>query len=634
MDYNINYCIISAAYLSITLFFYRRQMRVPSHRNTLFRALLFCALISLLLDIAAAAADRNAARWNPAVLYAVNIVFLSCMQLSGVLFFHYSITLTGTYHRMRPITRLIVLLPFAAAVTAIAVSPFTHNAVFYLDENNVYHHGKLHIAIYAVIALYLLASLAFVFANRRKLERYKFRTITAFLTVVAGAMLIQLKNPYLLVNTTANAFALTLIYHILESPGAHVDALTGVFNRTALPQILSEALSEGGRATLTIYSINAMHVINHSLGEHGGDEVLRAFASSLKKKHPRRNIFRIEGSAFGVLFTGGKPTTYGQLEDIYRRTAQTLSVGGTEVALDLTVSCINSEDCKSVQAMTSLMESVLTTQKSGFLLAGGAYQEELLRRESIEQATARALDEGRVYVYYQPIHGIDGKLCALEALVRIEDPKLGFLPTQEAVMLAEGNGTITRLGAEVLRQTLQFIRDNGVASWGLDHIGVNLSAVQGVRENLCGEILSAMREYGVSPGLVSFEITETVAAALSAVRENMERLSEHGVHFLLDDFGTGYANFRNIAALPYRCIKIDKSLLWNAHKSESNMRLLTGTVKLIHALGLTSLCEGVETKEQVGLMQSLGVSMLQGYYYSKPIPGDALIEYARRAGLC
>lgn len=634
MQYNINFCILSAAYLAITAFFYRKQARVPSRRSALFDAMLLCGLLSLGLDITAAVIDRYASLWPAWSIYVINMTFLLSVQAAGVLFFYYVINLTGTYMRMPRAVRGLILLPLAAVAALILLSPFSHGGVFYLDAQNVYHHGSLHIALYATMALYLTASFFVVLARRRKLARLKFYTILAFLLVTLIAMLVQMNHPYLLVNSMANAFALTLIYYILESPSAHVDALTGVFNRAALQPVLSDVFDECERCSLLVYPIKALHIVNHSFGIKGGDEALMAFAEYLQKEHPRRHVFRNEGDVFCVLARGGAYIDEGRLAALHAVTRTDFEIKAGEVTLETSLSCVNSEDCASAAEMLNLLESLMRLHRSGELgdavLADGAFKRNLERRDRLERATVLALDEDRVEVYYQPIHDAAGRLCALEALVRVFDPEFGLLPTQEMVELAEQNGSILRLGEQVLRKTCAFVRENGVAAWGLDHIGVNLSAVQCVLNELPETVGRVLDEYGVPEGLIAFEITETAAGALASVRENMERLSKRGVYFLLDDFGTGYANFKNMAALPYRCIKLDKSLLWDAQKSESRMRLLTGVVKIVHALGLTSLCEGVETKEQAQLLAGLGVSMLQGCYYSKPLPPERLAEYAGR----
>lgn len=638
MEYNINFCIISVAFLSITAFFYSRQARVPSRRSALFDALLWCGVLALLLDIVSALADRYASMLPVWLLFAINITLLLSEQVSGVLFFFYAISLTGTYRRMGKGLRVLILLPFAVVATLIIISPFSRYGIFYLDADNIYRHGISYLTLYAVMAMYLVSSLVIVFVRRKRLQRIKFYTILAFLMTVFIAMLIQMNRPYLLLNTTANAFALTLIYHILEAPGAHIDALTGVFNRTALTGMLRDLFEEGERCTLLIFTLNSLHLVNHSFGMKGGDAALIAFADYLQKNYPHHNIFRTEGDIFCVLFAGGRYLASDGLAalDAGTRHVFRINAAGTEVTLDTSLACVNSEDCASAGEMISLLESLMRLHRGGELgsmqVADAAFKESLLQKEAIERATERALEEQRVEVYYQPIHQADGRLCAIEALIRIQDPEMGFLPPQELVEIAERNGSIIRLGEQVLRRVCEFVRDNRVADWGLDHVGVNLSAVQCVREELPQEVGRILAEYDVAPGLIAFEVTETAAGALVAVRENMERLLGKGIYFLLDDFGTGYANFKNMAALPFRCIKIDRSLLWNAQGSRSRTRLLAGVVKVIHTLGLASLCEGVETAEQVALLQKLGVSMLQGYYFSKPLPPERFVEYVGKAG--
>lgn len=638
MEYNINFCIISAAYLFITAFFYGRQARIPNRRSVLFDAMLWCGVISLILDIVAAVTDHYSFMWPSWLLYIINIVFLLSVQVSGVLFFYYSISLTGTYQRMGTWLRALIILPFASVALLILSSIFTKNGIFYLDENNAYHHGSLHIMLYAVMAFYLICSLVIVLVRRRRLQKLKLYVTLAFLLTTLTAMLIQLNNPYLLVNSTANAFALTLIYHILEAPSNHVDALTGVLNRSALSSMLRDTFDEGERCTLLVYSLNSLHLINHSLGMKGGDAVLAAFADYLKKEYPRQNVIRTEGDIFSVMFLGGKYLGEDELSNIYENTRRSFEINSVEVALDISLSCINSEDCDSRDEMSSMLENIMRMHRGGelgsILLADGDFKMRLLKKGAIERATAQAINENRVEVYYQPIHDMDGRLCALEALVRINDSELGFLPPQELVELAEKNGSIIRLGEQVLRRSCEFFRDNDISSWGLHHVGVNLSAIQCARSELSDEISKTILEFGISPELIAFEVTETAAGALTAVRKNMDMLRMKGINFLLDDFGTGYANFKNMVVLPFRCIKIDKSLLWNAQSSRSRMMLLSGVVKVIHSLGLTSLCEGVETLEQVELLRELGVSMMQGYHYSKPLPPERLIEYAKKEGVC
>ena len=107
----------------------------------------------------------------------------------------------------------------------------------------------------------------------------------------------------------------------------------------------------------------------------------------------------------------------------------------------------------------------------------------------------------------------------------------------------------------------------------------------------------------------------------------MNILIDKGFTFLLDDFGSGYANFNYLSELPFYCVKLDKSLLWNCDKERNSMSTLFACAKIVKQLGLLTVCEGVETKEQVDLLQGIGVNMLQGFYFSCALSEKRLIEY-------
>lgn len=636
MVYTIDFCIISFAYLSVTAYFYFRQAKVPSLRNSLFGALLICCLASLVLDIVSAIVDPYGYLLPTFAVYALNALLLLSVQVSGLLFFAYTVVLCGVYPKMKKWMRISMFIPFCVIAALLSVASILQTrGIFYIDSRNVYRHGAIYISLYITMALYLLGSVAVAFACRRRLMRQKFYVLLSFLALAFLAMIIQFNYPYLLVNTTANAIALTLIYHILEAPSAHIDALTDVFNRTVLPGLLQDLYEQRQRCTLLLFALHSFHLVNHSIGVHNGDAALAAFAGYLRKAFPKCNVIRCEGDAFAVILVSDDYTDLPALTRIGAAIPRDFAVNAMDVHLAASVIGINSEDCANAREMLSLYESVMTRHRADKLapivLAGPAFKEQCMRTAAMERATARALEEDRVEVHYQPIHDCEGRLVALEALVRIRDPELGMLPTQELIELAEQNGGINRLGRRVLEKTCKFIRTYHADTWELDHIGVNLSAVQCARTDIADEILSITARYGVPPSLLAFEITETAAAAHAREQTNMERLTKAGFSFLLDDFGKGYASFRNMATLPYHCIKIDKSLLWEAQENAEKMMLLTGTVNVIRALQLTSLCEGVETRSQAALLKGLGVAMLQGYLFSRPLPPAELVAYVRKA---
>lgn len=269
-----------------------------------------------------------------------------------------------------------------------------------------------------------------------------------------------------------------------------------------------------------------------------------------------------------------------------------------------------------------------SSSRSSVFLVDEDYKDEYILYYKTEAALEKAIRNNALEVYYQPIHEPGGKMVALEALCRIFDEELGALRPDMFITIAEQNGSIFKLTEQVLEKVCRFIVDNNINSWRLEHIGVNLSIMQFAQGRLSESIIKIINKYGIKPGILRFELTETESASsLESVRNNMNILIDKGFTFLLDDFGSGYANFNYLSELPFYCVKLDKSLLWNCDKERNSMSTLFACAKIVKQLGLLTVCEGVETKEQVDLLQGIGVNMLQGFYFSCALSEKRLIEY-------
>ena len=161
----------------------------------------------------------------------------------------------------------------------------------------------------------------------------------------------------------------------------------------------------------------------------------------------------------------------------------------------------------------------------------------------------------------------------------------------------------------------------------MDSINVNLSVIQCMRPGFVNRVLEIVDGIGADKAMINFEITESVSASdyriLSSV---VKSLKSSGFMFSMDDYGTGYSNMQAIFSIDFDIVKIDKSILWGAEKSEMGMIILANSVNMIKQMKRKILVEGVETKEQIDLLAGFGVDYLQGYYFSKPVPKDKFLE--------
>lgn len=638
MYYILDFCVVSFAFLLLVTLSYFSQRRVKTLRSRLYGFLLILGLLSIAFDFVCALLDRYPGQFSPLLLTVLNIVFLACVQGSGITFLYYSMILTGRYFKIPRFVRMILHLPYAAILVLLVSALFTRNAIFYIDDAGNYQAGPLHMALYAAIAFYLIASISFVVANRKTISRRRRLTIYSFVSVTIVCMLIHTLSNGLLINTSGYAFALLIMYFTLQLPNRNIDALTKIFNVGALDEIVIDYFDQAKPFSVVLFPLASFRVINHVYGTNNGDLVLTELARRLNSQYPESSVVRVSGEIFAVIseMKEERELTKDTLYNMLARFAYPVQVENTEIAIESSAIGLRSADFNSLNEVLDAVKYVIQDFSkndgvSEVILMDEEYKEKLVFMRKVEGALENALRLDMLMVYYQPIHDTKGRLVALEALCRLKDEELGFIRPDIFIAVAERNGSIFKLTEQVLDKVCRFINECNVDSWHLEHIGVNLSIMQFMQAPMAEAIIRIINEHDIKPGVLRFELTETESASsLSRVRENMKRLIDRGFSFLLDDFGSGYANFNYLSELPFYCVKLDKTLLWNCDASAGSKAALDACNDIIKRLGLLTVCEGVETKEQVELLTDMGINMLQGFYFSKPIPENELLEYVGR----
>ncbi|HCR73438.1 MAG TPA: EAL domain-containing protein, partial [Ruminococcus sp.] len=247
---------------------------------------------------------------------------------------------------------------------------------------------------------------------------------------------------------------------------------------------------------------------------------------------------------------------------------------------------------------------------------------------NLDSIIDNAIANDKLSVYYQPIYSINEKrFNSAEALIRLNDDVYGFISPELFIPAAEKSGAIHKIGNFVLESVCSFIASDDFRKLGLDYIEVNLSVVQCMNNNLANDILSIIKKHGISSEQLNLEITETAAANFqNIISENLKTLSDAGISFSLDDFGTGYSNIRRVASLPLKIVKLDKTFV-NNENNPKMMIVLKNTIKMLKALNMKIVVEGIETKKCMETFAALECEYIQGYYYSKPLPKKHFIEF-------
>lgn len=426
------------------------------------------------------------------------------------------------------------------------------------------------------------------------------------------------------------------------------DPLTGVVNRQGFQALLVAQLAEhkGGLA-LGFLDLDNFRRVNDALGHQAGDRLILQVVARLKAQLEDGDmIARLGGDEFALLLnTTEKP---GRAEQVADRVVEALAdpywLDGESLMLGCSLGLAYSNASTDADQLLWLAQIAMRHAKANQGCTWYLYNEQVNRSTSdlgdLEGELRRALRRNDLELHYQPRLCIEtGRIVGMEALVRWPHAERGLLAPDAFIPMAEESGLIVPLGYWVISQALrdmQVLRESGA---GELHMAVNLSFRQFQDSHLLVTLQRLIKECGVDPRWLEFELTETAVMRRSdQVRNTMNALAKLGVRFSLDDFGTGFSSFVHLSRLPISLLKIDKSFIEQLSARPQNGRLVRAMISLAHNLGLEVVAEGVEAAAQLGQLRRFGADQVQGYLISKPLPlaelGSFLAQGREAQAIC
>ena len=427
---------------------------------------------------------------------------------------------------------------------------------------------------------------------------------------------------------------------------AHHDALTDLPNRALFDERLRRALDDANQASrlVAVLSLDLDHFkrINDALGHRAGDAFVQATAARLAGCVRRGDtVARLSGDDFAIVLAHVM-----QIGDVTRLAQKFIDAvsapfvaDGHECAATASVGiALYPFDGKTPDALMQNADTALHRAKERGRNAYQFYTPEMgaqtLERFTLERALRRALERDEFRLYYQPLVALaDGRVVAVEALLRWQSPHGGLIGPAQFIPIAEESGMIVALGEWVLRQACRQQCAWRKTELPALRVGVNLSPRQLQHSGLVRSVLAILDETGCDPSALDLEITEGVlvrnAGAAQAV---LQELSAAGLQCSIDDFGTGYSSLSYIKHLPTDRIKIDQSFVRDVTVDRDDAAIVSAIITLGRELGKEVVAEGVETDDQIKFLRDRGCGLAQGFAYCRPVPADELECVIRLAG--
>lgn len=416
------------------------------------------------------------------------------------------------------------------------------------------------------------------------------------------------------------------------------DHLTGLPNRIlfvelAASHILRARRSRNLHAVLFI-DLDRFKTVNDTLGHRVGDLLLVEVARRLRACLRGSDVVsRFGGDEFVMLINDVKDT-----EDIAKIADKIVKSVGEPIAnldghtVDVSPSigiAIYPQDGEVIDVLLMHADAAMYSAKEAgrgtYRFNDMALNKQALHQMELLRALPRAIREEQFVLHYQArVKSDDFSLVGLEALVRWQHPEHGLIFPNEFIALAENNDLITPLGLWVVNAACRQLAEWRRRGLPLVPVAVNISAKQFRSDSLVADICAAMERHDIPPNLLEVEITEScVVDAPERVAAILKALVAHGIRVAMDDYGTGFASLGYMKMMPLHAIKIDRSFVREIRNDNSDAMIVASTVTLAHNLKLLVIAEGVESRDQLILLKTMGCDEIQGYYFHRPVPaGD------------
>jgi diguanylate cyclase (GGDEF)-like protein/PAS domain S-box-containing protein len=428
---------------------------------------------------------------------------------------------------------------------------------------------------------------------------------------------------------------------------ANYDSLTRLPNRNLLRDRLQHALVVARRhhkgVAVVFIDLDGFKNVNDSLGHSVGDRLLAVVAERLGRcARASDTVARHGGDEFVIVMTDivDEQSLIAWMERVRASISEPVWLDGTELYVGCSMGAsLFPQDGDDAETLMKKADLAMYRAKDMGRNTFQFYQPEMNAsagaRLSLERRLRRALRDGEFLLHYQPQVDIEtGQIVGMEALVRWHDPEVGLVPPSAFIPVAEECGLIGPLSEWVLREACR--QNKAWQDEGLPpaRVSVNLSARQFQQRDIAHMVMQVLDETGLEPRFLELELTEsTIMRNAEEAVSALNALSALGIGLAIDDFGTGYSSLSYLKRFPVHRLKIDRSFVSDIGASGDDETITSAIIALAHSLNLQVIAEGVETSEQLDFLKERACDEMQGYFFSRPIPHDAIpVLLQERAG--
>ncbi len=573
-----------------------------------------------------------------AFVYCVMLLYFILLPSVSLMFLLYAFVLTNFKEDEKNYFKKLmpVMVPYIIYLIALSLNVF-NSSIFSITSGFLYVRGPFYQLPFVIILVHIFMLLFLTIKNMNTIYKEIMQVLSFTFIFSSSITIVQLFIDNISFSGIAHTLSILLVHLYIQNVRKSADHLTGINNRITLTHKLNEAIKKNEVFSLYILSIRNFKGINERYGLETGDKILQYIAQTLSKNFKYNNIFRYSGDEFAIISKFDTPDFFNNVLNTVISFDKSFSVDNIDIVLDLVFTKVDYPQFgTNTKDLISAADYSIRTLKENNLNSKYLYDISILKNmnewHSMTNKIKNAIENDLFVVHYQPIYSLDdNQFTHAEALVRMRDSSGEILYPNSFISLSEKTGLIVKITYKVLEivcRDLRYLIDNSKLPSNFESVSINFPYYQFDNLTMVDNVLEILNKYNIPPSMLNIEITErTLISDDMPIEQIMQTMQEKGFVFELDDFGIDYSNMNVFLKLPLDIIKIDRSLLLSAAKSNENAEFFKHLILGIKATNKKIIIEGVEDENLRDFCISAGCNLLQGYLYSKPISLDDLIIF-------
>lgn len=636
MNFSINMEVIAALMILLLLLYSFDERNTSNAGNRRYHFCLYVSLASIAADLLSVWGINCAGEipvWINMVISSVNYLLASFMAVVSARYVSYHIFVHFPRHFCRKRIETVITALYLVVVAAVVLNLFT--GCLFSFKNGMYYRGPLNLLGYvAVMGEVAMVGMCYI-KNIDIAGDTMRRAMRSIPYVVCAMVALQLVYRDVMMNGMIAAVVDMILFVSFQSSSNGRDYLTNLGNRRSFVHDLTAHPEKKNAFHVVMLGLNQFGRINREFGQKNGDEFLYAVARYLDNFSANSMAYRLGSLEFAII-CHEEPDGYQKtVSDIQERFAHAWEIGEMKAWLSISLAdiCCDGTSGDGTQIIEQLEYTLNIAKASGgsrWVHFDSEIKQMMVRQKYLIEQMRNAIVHKSFEVYYQPIYcWKDGLFCSAEALARLFDQEGNLISPAEFIPLAETTGMIKEISWIIVEKICCFIGSHPELQ--IKGITINMSMQQFLDDEMEKTLEDILSRYGVSYEIIKIEITERIISEdPDKTKKIMESLTKKGVCFYLDDFGTGYSNFSSVLSLPFDTIKLDKSLTDRALGTENERLFIRSIVNMFLESGYSIVAEGAETEEIVEELKRLHVDRIQGFYYSRPLPGEEYLKFMNR----